>query len=169
MRAVVITGPPGAGKSEVAASLHDLLGESGVDAALVECDDVERSHPPIGRGRSIDHLRMLAASYGEFGCSILLVTATIVDDEHRREVIAATGARESLLVVLAAEPQTLRDRILAREPAGWQGLPELLNASHRLAEAMRDLPAVDLRLSTEGEQPAAVAARIAEEISRPGT
>ena len=31
---------------------------------------------------------------------------------------------------------------------------------------MKDLPGVDLVLSTEGEQPAAVAARIEEEISR---
>lgn len=166
VRAVVITGPPGAGKSEVAASLHDALGEAGVDAALVECDEVERSHPPIGRDRSLEHLRMLAASYDEFGCALLLVTATLVDDEHRRAVLAATGAAETTLVALEADPQTLRDRILAREPAGWQGLPELLNASQRLAESIGDLSGVDLALSTEGEQPAAVAARIEEEISR---
>ena len=167
VRAIVITGPPGAGKSEVAASLHDSLGESGVDAALVECDDVERSHPPLGRSRSVDHLRMLAASYSEFGCSLLLVTATLVDDGHRRAVLAATGAEESTLIALEADAQTLRDRILAREPAGWQGLPELLNASQRLAESMKSLPGVDLVLSTEGEQPATVAARIEEAISRP--
>lgn len=166
VRAVVITGPPGAGKSEVAASLHDSLGESGVDAALVECDDVERSHPPIGRDRSVEHLRMLAASYAEFGCAILLVTATLADDEHRRAVMAATGAAETTLIALEADPRTLRDRILAREPAGWQGLPELINASQRLAESMKDLPGVDLVLSTEGEQPATVAARIEEEIIR---
>jgi hypothetical protein len=166
--AVVITGPPGAGKSEVAASLHDALGDAGVDAALVECDDVERSHPPIGRDRSVDHLRMLATSYSEFGCSILLVTATLVDDEHRRAVLAATGAVETTLVALEADPQTLRDRILAREPAGWQGLPDLLNASQRLAVSIRDLPGVDLVFSTEGEQPATVASRIADSISPAG-
>jgi predicted kinase len=168
VRAVVITGPPGAGKSEVAASLHDLLGQAGVDAALVECDDVEQSHPPIERDRSVRHLRMLAASYSEFGCSFLLVTATITDDEHRREVFAATGATESLLVRLEADPQTLRDRILAREPEGWQGLPDLLNASRRLAQSMKDLPGVDLVLSTEGEQPGAIADRIAEELGPAG-
>ncbi|MFN8113003.1 MAG: AAA family ATPase [Solirubrobacterales bacterium] len=165
MRAVVITGPPGAGKSEVAASLHDLLGEAGVDAALVECDEVERSHPPIDRDRSVGHLRMLADSYREFGCALLLVTATLVDDEHRRAVLAATGAEETTLVALEADVQTLRDRILAREPAGWQGLPELLNASQRLAASIRDLSGIDLVFSTEGEQPAAVADRIAEAIS----
>ena len=31
MLALVITGPPGAGKSEVAAALHDSLGDAGED------------------------------------------------------------------------------------------------------------------------------------------
>lgn len=39
MFAFVIIGPPGSGKSEVAASLHDSLGEAGVDAATLEDDD----------------------------------------------------------------------------------------------------------------------------------
>ena len=81
-------------------------------------------------------------------------------------MLAATGAAETTLVALEADPQTLRDRILAREPAGWQGLPELLNASQRLAASIKDLPGVDLVFSTEGEQPATVAGRIAESISR---
>lgn len=166
MLAVVITGPPGAGKSEVAACLHDSLGEAGVDAALVESDEVARSYPPIGRERSIEHLRMLAESYGELGCAVLIVTATLEDDEHRRAVVAATGAAEITLVRLGADPMTLRDRILAREPPGWEGLPNLLNASRRLAEAMQALPGVDLVLSTEGEQPAAVARRIESAIDR---
>ncbi len=169
MRAVVITGPPGAGKSEVAASLHDSLGEAGTDAALVEADEVERSFPPIDRTRAIEHLRMLAASYREFGTALLIVTATIEDDAHRLAVIEAAGADSHMLVRLEADAMTMRDRILAREPAGWQGLPDLLNASRRLAESMQALPGVDLVLSTEGEEPAAVAARIEAEISRAGT
>ena len=60
--ALVITGPPGAGKSEVAAALHDSLGDAGGDAALVEVDELGRSYPPIERERSLAHLRMLAGS-----------------------------------------------------------------------------------------------------------
>ncbi len=168
VQAIVITGPPGAGKSEVAASLHDSLGESGADAALIEVDEMGRSHPPLERTRSVGHLRMLADSYREFGCSILIVTATIEDDSHRLAILAATGADEHLLVRLEADPVTLRDRILAREPAGWQGLPDLLNASRQLAEAMPALPGVDLVLGTEGVRPAEVAGRIEGRLSRPG-
>lgn len=161
MRAIVITGPPGAGKSEVAAALHDSLGDAGEDVALIASDQLERSYPPIERRRSAEHLRMLAGSYRELGTPLLLVTATLEDDSHREEVLAATAAERSLLVRLEADPETLRDRILAREPPGWEGLPELLNASRALAASMpEELSRVDLVLSTEGRQPGEVAERI---------
>jgi hypothetical protein len=51
----------------------------------------------------------------------------------------------------------MRERILEREPPGWGGLPDLLNASRQLAEEMKALAGVDLVLSTEGRQPAEVA------------
>jgi predicted kinase len=164
MLAVLVTGPPGAGKSEVASSLHDSLGESGVDAAMIEVDALERSHPPIDRGRSIRHLEMLARSYAELGSATLIVTATVEDDEFMEAALAATGTDETFVVRLEADPETLRDRILAREPPGWEGLPELLNASRTLAASMPTLTGVDLVLSTEGEQPATVAARIEASI-----
>jgi len=161
VRAIVITGPPGAGKSEVAAALHDSLGDAGEDVALIESDQLERSYPPIERRRSVEHLRMLADSYRGLGTPLLLVTATLEDDSHREEVLAATAAERSLLVRLEADPETLRDRILAREPPGWEGLPELLNASRALAASMpEELSRVDLVLSTEGRQPGEVAERI---------
>lgn len=165
MLALVITGPPGAGKSEVAAALHDALGEAGEDVALIEADELERSHPPIERARSIEHLRMLAGSYRELGTPLLLATATLEDASHRDEVLAATGAERTLLVRLEADLGTLRDRILAREPPGWEGLPELLNASRALAAAMpEEIGGVDLVLSTEGRQPAEVAEEIAASL-----
>lgn len=165
MLALVITGPPGAGKSEVAAALHDALGASGQDAALIEADELERSHPPIGRERSLDHLRMLAGSYRELGTPLVIVTATLEDRAHREALDAALGAERVLLARLEAKPETLRERILAREAPGWDGLAELLNASRALAASMPEaLGAVDLVLSTEGEVPSAVASRLKEEL-----
>jgi predicted kinase len=155
--ALLITGPPGAGKSEVASALHDSLGDAGEDAALIEVDALERSYPPVDRERAVEHLRMLAGSYREMGTPLLIVTATLEDDAYREAAVAACGAEEATVVRLEAEPETMRERILEREPPGWGGLPDLLNASRQLAEEMKGLAGVDLVLSTEGRRPAEVA------------
>ena len=160
MFALVITGPPGSGKSEVAASLHDSLGDAGIDAALVEVDALERSHPPIDRERAFAHLKMIGSSYREIGTDLFLITATLTDDGYREGTLRAAGTDEHYLVRLEADPETLRERLLAREPPGWGGLPELLNSSRELAASMPGLEGVDLVLSTENRQPAEVAGQI---------
>lgn len=104
---------------------------------------------------------MLADSYREIGTPLLIVTATLEDDAHREATLVATGAERAILVRLQADPETLRDRILSREPPGWEGLPDLLNSSRALAASMpATLSGVDLVLSTEGKQPGEVAQRI---------
>ena len=75
-------------------------------------------------------------------------------------MLAATGTEEHLLVLLEADPETMRERILDREPPGWSGLPDLLNASRSLAESLRLLDGVDVTISTEDRQPSDVAAEI---------
>lgn len=166
MFALVITGPPGAGKSEVASYLHDMLGDEGIDAALIEVDALERSYPALERERSISHLRMLASSYREVGSELLLITATIEDDEYRRAVLDAAAADDDLLVLLLADPETMRERLLSREPPGWSGLPELLNASRRLAGSMPDLDGLEVVIGTDRRQPDDVAAELNEELRR---
>lgn len=166
MFALILTGPPGAGKSEVASFLHDALGDEDIDAALIELDALERSHPPIERERAVSHLRMLAASYREIGSELLLITATLEDEEYRLAVLEAAAADKHLLVRLEADPETMRERLLSREPPGWSGLPELLNSSRRLAESMKELADVDRVIGTDGRQPAEVAADLDAELRR---
>ena len=110
MFALVLTGPPGSGKSEVAASLHDSLADRGVDAALVEIDALERSHPPLDRDRAISHLRMIASSYRDVGAELLLITATLEDDAYREAVDCRPLEIEAHLLI------RLRGR--SRDPAG---------------------------------------------------
>jgi predicted kinase len=163
---VLLTGPPGAGKSEVAGALHDSLAAEGTAAAVIELDELARSHPPLDRSRSIAHLGLLSASFREAGHELLIVTATIEDRVDAEAVLAAAGARAQLLVRLEAEPRTLRARLEAREPEGWSGLGELVRSSERLAETMTALPGVDLVLHTESKRADQVAAELKAALDR---
>ena len=125
---LLLTGPPGAGKSSVLTALHDRLGEAGVSNAMIEVDELERCYPPLGTERAIAHVGMLCASYRDAGYELLFLTATVEDDDYGRALLAATGAEGHLLARLEADPDTLRTRIIEREPAGWAGLDELVEA-----------------------------------------
>jgi hypothetical protein len=63
-------------------------------------------------------------------------------------------------VRLYAGPETLRRRIIEREPETFAELDELVAASARLAPVIAGLNGIALALSTEGRRPAEVAADI---------
>lgn len=100
---------------------------------------------------------MLCASYREAGYELLFLTATVEDDDYGRALLAATGADGHLLARLEADPDTLRTRIIEREPAGWAGLDDLVEASQLLAGSMPRLSGVDVVLGTEGRDAESVA------------
>ena len=158
--ALVLTGPPGAGKSSVLGRLHDRLGDAGIATALVELDELERCYPPLPVERTIAHLAMLSESFAGAGYELLLVTATVEDDAYGAAVLEAIGADQHMVVRLEAEPATLAERIVAREPASWSGLAQLVDSARRLAGSMPALAGVDLVLSTEGQDPDRVAAKL---------
>lgn len=160
MFALLLTGPPGAGKTSVLTELHDGLGDAGIANALIELDELERCYPPLDERRLLLHVAMLADSYRDAGHTLLLVTATVEDWDYGLALWAAIRADHHLTVRLDAEPETVRRRVLDREPETWSGRAELADAAFRLATTMRGLPGVDLVLSTEGTDPADVAARL---------
>ena len=159
MFAVVITGPPGAGKSAVLTALHDRLADEDVPNAALDADDVgARAYPPLDADRARAHVAHLAGSYREAGYGLLLLAATVTGPGDLEALVHATGAGDRLVVRLEALPATLERRLTAREPAGWSGLPALIAESHRLASGLVTLPGVDLVLSTEDGAPEDVAA-----------
>jgi len=158
--ALVITGPPGAGKTAVLEALTDALSADDVRHATVEVEALTSAHPPLHDDQWPAPVEAVCGLYRQFGYELLLVTATVESDADLRGVLAAIGADEHVVVRLHAEPATLRQRIIDREPDTFTELDELLAAAARLSPVIADLDGIALALSTEGEPPAAVAYRI---------
>jgi hypothetical protein len=158
--ALVITGPPGAGKTAVLEALTDALCGEGVRHAAVEVEALTSAHPPLDDDQWAAPVAAVCGLYRRFGYELLLVTATVGSDADLRGVLAAIGADEHVVVRLHAEPATLRERIIDREPDTFTELDELVAAAARLSPVIAGLHGIALALSTEGERPAAVAARI---------
>ena len=160
MFALVLTGPPGAGKTVVLEALTDALSVEGVRHATVEVEALTSAHPPLDDEQWPAPVEAVCGLYRHFGYELLLVTATVESDADLRAALAAIGADERVVVRLHAEPATLRRRIIEREPDTFTELDELVAAAARLSPVIAGLDGIALALSTEGEHPAAVAERI---------
>jgi broad-specificity NMP kinase len=147
--AVLVIGPPGSGKTSVLTALHDLLSDGDVAHAVIEVEALAWAHPAIEDERSFRHLETVCRTYEAAGCPLLLVGATATSADYLVAVVAAIGADNCLVVRLEANPLKLRERISAREPVEWSGLPQLLERTDEIALVSRSLEGVDLVCSTE--------------------
>lgn len=155
--AVLITGPPGAGKTSVLTALVDVLSDDDVQHAAIEVEMLEWAHPALSDEQSMRHVKTMCTLYREAGHSLLLVAQTVETDRDLARLLDALGVDEYFLVRLEAQPATLVERIIEREPEGWSGLSELVEHSQELAASMPALQGVHLVLSTEGRRAEAVA------------
>jgi DNA polymerase III delta prime subunit len=155
--ALLITGPPGAGKTEVLAALSDVLVADDIRHASIEVEALTSAHPALDDDQWTAPVRAVCGLYREFGYELLLASATVETQPDLDAVLAAIDAAHHAIVRLEADPDTLRKRIVEREPDGWPGLDELLAAAERIAPEIAHLDGIALVLSTERAQPQAVA------------
>jgi broad-specificity NMP kinase len=149
MFAVLLTGPPGAGKTVTLTALSDALVEDGVAHSAVDVDEVAWTYPFPDCAQRCDYLRAWADAHRLAGRDVVLVAEVIETPDHLTDVLAAVGADDHLLVRLDAPPATLRQRVVDREPPGWHGLDFLLKATPRLQSDLAGLGGVHLVINTE--------------------
>ena len=101
-------------------------------------------------------MRALRPAHGD----VAVVAATLTSDAEVDALVGALGAERRFLVRLEADGDTLRDRILAREPSGWSGLPALVSALPSLAARIAGLAGVDLVVRTDERPPVDVAREV---------
>jgi hypothetical protein len=126
----------------------------------MEVEALAWAHPPVSDEDSFRRLATLCRAYEDAGYPLLIVGATATSADYLAAVIVAVAPDDYLVVRLEADPQTLRERIIAREPPEWSGLPRLLDAADEIAVASRSLEDVHLVCSTEDSSPLGVAAQI---------
>lgn len=153
-RAIVITGPPGSGKTSVLTALVDALSDDDVPHAAVEVEALAWTHPALDDERRLRHVRTVCA-----GHALVLLADTVETEDELAALLEAIGADAAFVVRLAAPPDTLAARIVAREPASWSGTEALV--AH--ARAMAPVAGADLELSTDGARAEDVAARIRQD------
>ena len=171
MFALVLTGPPGAGKTAVLEALSDALTAEDVRHATIEVEAITSAHPPLGDDQWVMPVEAICGLYRRFGYDLLLMTATVERAEDVRDLVAAIAADAHVVVGLHAEPETLRRRIIEREPETFTELNALVAASAHLAPVIAGLDGIALTLSTVGRRPAEVAAQIRDAFPvelRPG-
>jgi hypothetical protein len=159
--AVILTGPPGAGKSSVLEALTTHLEIDGVEFSALESEQLAWGSPWLSAEQWLPQLAAVMALQRKVGRRLFLVAATTETTDELRSVVEAVGADRSVVALLVAAPEVVAARIDAREPDLWPGKANLIEHARNLAVSMpRDLAGVDAYVATEGRTAVDVATEL---------
>ncbi|MFV0634575.1 GNAT family N-acetyltransferase [Demequina sp.] len=130
-RVLVINGTMGAGKTTVAAAIHDLLRDAGAHAGYVDADFLCQATPrphddPFLQGLLFDNLASIAPHYRRRGIGLMVVPRVVEDATDRERYGTAFSSADAgvaeVTIARVDAPQEVRiARLTAREPEGyWQ-------------------------------------------------
>jgi broad-specificity NMP kinase len=160
VRAIVITGAPGAGKSSVLQALAGELDNDAIPHAALESEQFGWGYPWLTEEEAYAVLGVACGALKELGRSLFLIAGTTETDAHIDALTAAIAADETTVVCLTADPETTSRRVLEREPPEWHGRDPLVAHSRVLATQIPALRGIDLRISTDGRDARDVALEI---------
>jgi chloramphenicol 3-O-phosphotransferase len=166
--AVVLTGPPGAGKSSVLESLATLLEIEGVEFGALESEQLGWGSPWLCGEPWLRQLRAVLELQRQARRRRFLVAATTETTEELAAVVAAIAVDHIVTVLLHAPPELVAARIDAREPDAWPGKQRLIEHARHLAVSMRALDGIDIRIDTSERTARDVAAELRETLRRYG-
>jgi hypothetical protein len=159
--ALILTGPPGAGKSSVLEALTTLLEIDGVEFSALESEQLGWGSPWLSAEQWLPQLAAVMALQRQVGRRLFLVAATTETTDELCRVVEAVGADRSLVVLLVAAPEVVAARIDSREPDLWPGKANLIEHARSLAVSMpQDLAGVDAQVRTDGRAAVDVAAEL---------
>lgn len=164
--ALILTGPPGAGKSSVLEALTTLLELDGIEYSALESEQLAWGSPWLSFEQWLPHLAAVMALRRDIGRRLFLLAATTEITDELRSVAAAVGADRTLVFLLVAKPDVVAARIDAREPDRWPGKANLIARARELAVSMpRELEGIDARIETDERTAVDVAAEIRDALA----
>ena len=149
MRAVVITGGPGTGKSSVAQAFTTLLDNAGIEHGAIESEQLAWGTPWLPDDQVHKQLAEVIRLQRSYGRRLFVVVATNETEADLQGLLDAIGAARSFVACLTAPADVASARVLAREPERWAGRDALAPHARALAPHNAALPGVDLVLSTD--------------------
>ncbi len=161
--ALLITGPPGAGKTTVASEISELLDEARVPHALVDFDSLRwcyprSTHDPYRVELGLTNLAAIWPNFQAHGATRLILADVLESREHLSRIHIAVPGSEFFVVRLQASQVTLASRLRGREMGS--GLERMLRRTAELAVEMEQTKVEDLLVYTDGKSVTSVAHEI---------
>lgn len=157
---LIITGPPGVGKTTVAAEVSELLDSAGVAHAFVDIDSLRWCYPrpPGDRFRNALAMKNLAAVWTNFqaaGAGRLVLADVLESRDDLERYRAAVPGAEIVVIRLQASLRTLERRLAQREVGA--GLERHLRRAAELVALMEQRRVEDILIDTDNQPVTAVA------------
>lgn len=166
--AVVLTGPPGAGKSSVLEQLATLLEIDGTEFGALESEQLGWGSPWLDDELCLRQLQAVLEIQRQAGRRLFLITATTETSRELAAVIEAIAADEHHAVLLSAPAHVVAARIEAREPDAWPGKLALIGHARGLATSMLELSGIGVQVSTEDRCASDVALEVRDKLRARG-
>jgi adenylylsulfate kinase len=152
VRAVLLTGPIGAGKTVVAMELGELLAERGLPTAVIDLDWLGWFHPGDAPGATpdeliADNLRAVWPRFREAGARYLVLARALTTGAQVAAVRDALGDVELTVVLVHASTGAIAERLGRRDEG--EVLREHLAESEVMARALAGAGFANLRIENE--------------------
>ena len=157
---MLITGPPGAGKTTVAMEISELLDQARVPHALIDLDSLRwcyprPAHDPFQVKLALKNLAAVWTNFQATGATRLVLADVLEVREDVDKFCIAVPDGKFFVVRLQTPVTTLVSRLKGREIGS--GLDRMLSRAAELAGQMEEAKVEDLLVNTEGKSVTAVA------------
>jgi adenylylsulfate kinase len=122
VKAIVISGSMGSGKTTVLGEMSDILADHGVQHAAIDLDAIGSVLFPDAAAKPLS-LRNLASVSGNFvdaGITRILLAEAVESRDHFAQLQQALSGADLVLCRLTADIETMQRRLRTREPGMYQ-------------------------------------------------